>query len=175
MIILNQKPKQKMSKKEDEILKKINLPWITDDGYLDWGKFPIDSVLKQALSLEDQTFASACQTLASMYTSGRAEAGIFLLGLLIHNADDIVRKAAIVDALSNVETKETADLLFRELELTVSSNSTRKYINGILKALKFFPVDFVAKGFEGLLGDDKWSYRMKTKFKEIIQNMDYKG
>jgi len=34
---------------------------------------------------------------------------------------------------------------------------------------------FPKEGFEGLLGDDKWSYRMKTKFKEIIQNMDYKG
>ncbi len=144
--MFDRKPKQKISKKEDDILKKLNLPWITDDGYLDWAKFPIDSVLKQALSLEDQVFRSACRTLASMYAAGRAEAGIFLFGLLIHNPDDIIRKAPIVEALVHIQTKEAADLLFRELRITVSSNSTRKYINTILKTLKHFPLEYIEEG-----------------------------
>lgn len=164
-----------MPKKEDDILKKLNVPWITKDGYLDLAKFPIDSVLKQALSVKKQDFQSACRTLTSMYTAGRTEAAIFLFGLLIHNADDIVRKEAIVEALVHIRTKEATGLLFRELRLTVSSNSTRKYINSILKSLKHFPLKSIEEGFEELLKNNKWSYRMKRKFKEILEDVEYQS
>ncbi len=164
-----------MPKKEDDILRKLNVPWITKDGYLDLAKFPIDSVLKQALSVKIQDFQSACRTLASMYTAGRTEAAIFLFGLLIYNADDIVRKEAIVEALGHIKTKETTGLLFRELRLTVSSNSTRKYINSILKSLRYFPLESIKEGFERLLKNNKWSYRMKRKFKEILEDVEYQS
>ena len=119
--------------------------------------------------MEGQTFASACRTLASMYASGRAEARIFLFGLLIYNADDIIRKTPIVESLVHIQAKEVADLLFRELRVTVSSNSTRKYINTILKTLKHFPLEYLEEGFEELSNNKKWSHRMKMKFKEIIE------
>ena len=164
-----------MPKKEDDILRKLNVPWITKDGYLDLAKFPIDSVLKQALSVKEQDFQSACRILTSMYDAGRSEAAIFLFGLLIHNADDIVRKEAIVEALGRIKTKETTDLLFRELRITVSSNSTRQYIDRILKSLKRFPLEFIEEGFEELLKDSKWSYRMKRKFKEILEDVEYRS
>jgi hypothetical protein len=162
-----------MPKKEGKILRELNMPWITKNGYLDWTKFPIDSVLKQAISLTEQDFQSACRILTSMYSAGRFEAGIFLFGLLIHNSDDIARKESIVEALGYIETKETTDLLFRELRRTVSSNSTRKYIDRILKSLKRFPLEFIEDGFEGLLKDDRWSYRMKKKFREILEGVRY--
>ncbi len=161
-----------MPKKEGEILRELNMPWITKNGYLDWTKFPIDSVLKQAISLTEQDFQSACRILTSMNSAGRFEAGIFLFGL-IHNSDDIARKESIVEALGYIKTKETTDLLFRELRRTVSSNSTRKYIDRILKSLKRFPLEFIEDGFEGLLKDDRWSYRMKKKFREILEGVRY--
>ena len=164
-----------MPKKEDDILRKLNVPWITKDGYLDLAKFPIDSVLKQAISAKEQDFQSACRTLTSMYAAGRSEAAIFLFGLFINNADDIVRKGEIVEALGHIKTKATTDLLFRELRLTVSSNSTRIYINRILKNLKHFPLEFIKEGFEDLLTDSKWSYRMKKKFKEILEEAEYQN
>lgn len=157
------------------MVRKLDVPWITKDGYLDLTKFPIDSVLKQALSKNERDFQSACRTLTSMYVVGRTEAAIFLFGLLIHNADDIVRKEAVVEAFGHIETKESTDLLFRELQLTVSSNSTRKYINTILKSLKRFPLESIREGFEGLLKDGKWSQRMKRKFKEILEKVEYRG
>ena len=166
-------PREKMPKKEDDILRKHNVPWITKDGYFDLTKFPIDSVLKQGISVKDKKFQTACRILGSMYTAGRTEAAIFLYGLLIHNADDIVRKEAIVDALGHIETKETTNLLFRELRHTVSSNSTRKYVGKILKSLKDFPLELVEEGFKGLLKDSKWSYRMKKKFKAILEDVEY--
>jgi hypothetical protein len=33
-----------MAKKEKDILKKLGVPWITKDGFLDMAKFPIDSI-----------------------------------------------------------------------------------------------------------------------------------
>lgn len=164
-----------MPKKEDDILRKLNVPWITKDGYLDLAKFPIDSVLKQAISAKDKDFRSACRILTSMYGAGRSEAAIFLFGLLIHNGSDIVRKEKIVEALGRIKAKATTDLLFRELRLTVSSNSTRVYINRILKTLKSFPLEFIKDGFEDLLKDSKWSYRMKKKFKEILEEVEYRN
>ena len=129
----------------------------------------------RSLAQNMMSFQSACRTLASMYSAGRTEAGIFLFGLLIHNADNIIQKTAIVEALVHVQTKQAADLLFRELRLTVSSNSTRGYINSILKTLKHFPLELIEEGFEELLSDKKWSYRMKTKFKEIVEFMEHEN
>jgi hypothetical protein len=49
-----------MVPKSGDILKKLNVPWITKDGYLDLTKFPIDSTLKQAVADEVEKFRSAC-------------------------------------------------------------------------------------------------------------------
>jgi hypothetical protein len=162
-----------MPKKEDDTLRKLNVPWITKDGHLDLTKFPIDSVLKQAVSEKGQDFRSGCRLLASMYSAGRFEAAIFLYGLLIHNSNDIVRKEEIVDALGYIKTKAAADLLFRELRLTASSNTTRVYINRVLKSLNRFPLTLIKDGFEDLMNDKKWTYRMKKKFKEILEDVEY--
>ena len=40
-----------------------NVPWITKEGFLDPAKFPIDSVLKQALSDDDRQFRSGLNML----------------------------------------------------------------------------------------------------------------
>ena len=163
-----------MAKKEKDILKKISVPWITKDGFLDMAKFPIDSTLKKAVGKNEEKFRSSCLTMISMYVAGRLEITIFLYGLLIHNNENIQRKEIIVEALGHVTTKESADLLFRELHQTVSSNSTRKYISSILKSLQRFPLENINEGFETLLMDKKWSYRMKNKFKAILNGDDFR-
>ena len=163
-----------MKDKKEDILKKLKVPWLTKDGFVDLAKFPIDSILKKAISEKEQDFRSSCRTLVSMYVSGRTEAAIFLYGLLVYNEDDIFRKEAIVEALGHVETKESANLLFRELQHIVSSNSTRSYINTILRSLKYFPLEYVKEGFEELLNDKKWSYRMKRKFRDILEKIEYR-
>jgi hypothetical protein len=154
----------------NDILKKLGVDWVTKDGFLDMAKIPIDSTLRQSVCKNEEDFNSSCRMLISMYSAGRTEAAIFLYGLLIHNCKDIVRKEIIVNALGHVKTKESADLLFRELQQTESSNSTRVYINTILKSLKYFPLENVREGFEALLNDRKWSYRMKNKFKDILND-----
>src|SRR3990172_6818395 len=82
--------------------------------------------------------------------------------------ENMGRKELIVRALSDVQTKQSAYMLFKELTDIDSNNKTRGYINEILKCLSRYPIDLISDGFEALLKDRKWSYRMKNKFKEII-------
>ena len=159
----------------DDILKELNVPWITDDGFLDLAKFPIDSTLEQAIGGNEEDFRSSCRTLTSMFLAGRAEVIVFLYGLLVFYEEDIYRKEAVVDALGHVKTRKTADMLFREMQNTDSSNTTRRYINTVLKNLTRFPPEYVREGFEALLNDRKWSYRMKKKFKDILEEIEYRS
>ena len=143
-------------------------PWMTKDGYIDLSKIPIDSVLRRTVIKDDNEFKDACSVLRAMYHAGREDAGIYLYGLFIHNHGNMARKEIVIKALSDVQTKESAIMLFKELNDIKSNNVTRGYINEILKCLSRYPIDIISEGFEELLKDKKWSYRMKNKFKEII-------
>jgi len=141
---------------------------MTKDGYIDLSKIPIDSVLRRTVIKDDNEFKDACSVLRAMYHAGREDAGIYLYGLFIHNHGNMARKEIVIKALSDVQTKESAIMLFKELNDIKSNNVTRGYINEILKCLSRYPIDIISEGFEELLKDKKWSYRMKNKFKEII-------
>ena len=164
-----------LSREEQDVLKELNAPWITKDGYLDLTKFPIDSTLTQAVGNNTEDFRLACRTLNSMAFSGRTEAGVFLYGLLTFYRDNRENKEWVVEALGHVQTPQSATLLFDELEMTESSNSTRGYINAVLKALKGFPAELVEDGFERLLSDSRWSYRMKRKFRALLEEIEYRS
>src|SRR3970282_1433554 len=122
-------------------------PWMTKDGCIDLSKILIDSVLRRTVIKDDNEFRDACSVLRAVYHAGREDAGIYLYGLFIHNNENMGRK---------------------ELTDIDSNNKTRGYINEILKCLSRYPIDLISDGFEALLKDRKWSYRMKNKFKEII-------
>ena len=143
-------------------------PWIGKDGGIDLSKIPIDSVLRRSVLEGDKEFRGACSVLRAVYQAGRMEAGIYLYGLFIHNRENMARKELLVSALSDVPTKESASILFKELNDVESNNTTRSYINLILKCLSGYPIDLTIGGFEALLNDRKWSYKIKKKFEEII-------
>lgn len=145
---------------------------MTKDGYIDLSKIPIDSVLRRTVIKDDNEFRDACSVLRAVYHAGREDAGIYLYGLFIHNHGNMARKEIIVKALTDVQTKESANILFKELNEIESNNITRGYINEILKCLSRYPIEIISDGFEALLSDRKWSYRMKNKFKEIIYYKD---
>jgi hypothetical protein len=161
-------------KKKDDLNPLRNVPWMTTDGHFDLTKFPIDSTLKQTLSGENQEFRAACRMLASMCGSGRTEAGIFLWGLLAFYRDDLVRKQVIVEALAQFQNMKTAKVLFAELDQIESSNTTRVYIKAILTTLSLFPSRLIEEGFTGLIGDKKWSDRMRRKFQAIVDGVDWR-
>ncbi len=142
--------------------------WMTKDGNFDLSKVHIDSVLKRTVIKDDNEFRDACSVLRAVYNAGRMDAGIYLYGLFIHNHGNMVRKEIIVSVLADVKTKESANILFKELNDIDSSNATRGYIGIILECLSRYPVEIISDGFKELLNDRKWSYKMKHKFKEII-------
>ena len=76
-----------------------NEPWMTKEGFFDSTKFPIDNVLKHALSDDDRVFRSGLRTLRLMFHQGRIEAGVFLLGLLVNCDDNWEKRIKIVEAL----------------------------------------------------------------------------
>ena len=105
-----------------------NEPWITKEGFFDSTKFPIDNVLKHALSDDDRVFRSGLNLLRLMFHQGRIEAGVFLLGLLVNCEDNWEKRIKIVEAMKGIDTKPCADLLFSELKRVKSSNTTRRYL-----------------------------------------------
>ncbi len=144
-------------------------PWITKEGFLDPARFSIDSVLKQALSGDDQQFRTSLNLLGSMYVHGRQEAAVFLLGLLVTCEDDWERRTRIVEALKGIDTKPCAGVLFGELKRVKSSNTTRRYLASVIKVLASMPTDLIRAGFESLAEDKAFSQKMRDKFMAVLR------
>lgn len=144
------------------------VPWITKDGCFDITKFPIDGVLRQALQ-GDQKFHQALHLLQTMHLHGREEAGIFLLGLLANCGDDWERRSATVESLEGFHTAGSARALFHDLKTVKSSNTTRRYLAAILKALSSMPLELVESPLESLIEDSTFSYNMRNKFETVLE------
>jgi hypothetical protein len=144
-----------------------NVPWITKEGHFEPAQFPIDSILKQAISDDDQEFRTGLNMLRSMYGHGRTEAGVFLLGVLVNCDDNWEKRIAIVEAMTGIHTKPFADLLFGELKRVKSSNTTRRYLGAVIKVLSSMPSELIAEGFETLAEDRSFSPKMRDKFRAV--------
>ena len=146
-----------------------NVPWITKEGYFDLTKFPIDSILKQALSEDDQEFRTGLNVLSSMCGHGRTEAGVFLMGVLLNCDDNWEKRIRIVEAMKFIHTKPCADLLFGELKRVKSSNTTRRYLATVIKVLSSMPSELIEEGFEALAEDRSFSPKMRDKFRAVLE------
>ncbi len=147
-----------------------NVPWITKDGNFDLGKFPIDNILKQALSQDDQEFKTGLSVLSSMCGYGRTEAGVFLMGVLLNCDDNWEKRITIVEAMNFIKTKPCADLLFSELKRVKSSNTTRRYLGTVIRVLSSLPLDLIEAGFRALAEDNSFSPKMREKFRAVLDN-----
>jgi hypothetical protein len=152
-------------------LKKLlgNVPWITKDGNFDLTRFPIDSILKQALSEDEKEFKTGLSVLSSMCGCGRTEAGVFLMGVLLNCDDNWEKRITIVEAMSCIHTKPCADLLFSELKRVKSSNTTRRYLATVIKVLSSMPSELTEDGFEALAEDRSFSPKMRDKFRAALE------
>jgi hypothetical protein len=146
-----------------------NVPWITKDSTLDMTRFPIDNVLKQALSQDDQEFRTGLNLLSSMCDFGRTEAGVFLLGLLVNSDDNWEKRITIVESMKFIKTKPCAGLLFSELKRVKSSNTTRRYLATVIKVLSSMPSELVKEGFQTLAEDNSFSPKMRDKFRAAVE------
>ncbi|HBR09813.1 hypothetical protein LR021_05395 [Candidatus Bipolaricaulota bacterium] len=164
-----------MSKEIKKLKREFDVPWITDDGYFDPSKFPVDTVLKQTLSKDYEQFWNGCRMMQTIYQSDRPEAGVYLLGLLHHYRNDLERLVVVVETLRGFHTIECADALFSELLRIKSSNTTRKYLRMVIATLSSFPDGMVEEGFQRLAEDKSFSYRMRKKFRDILEMKRYRS
>jgi predicted ABC-type exoprotein transport system permease subunit len=146
-----------------------NVPWITKDGNLDMTRFPIDNVLRQTLSQDDQEFRTGLNLLSSMCGYGRTEAGVFLMGVLLNCDDNWEKRITIVEAMRFIKTKPCADLLFGEVKRVKSSNTTRRYLATVIKVLSSMPSELVKEGFRTLAEDRSFSPKMRDKFRAVLE------
>ena len=150
-----------------------NVPWITKDGNFDLTRFPIDNILKQALSQDDQEFKTGLNVLSSMCGYGRTEAGVFLMGVLLNCDDNWEKRITIVEAMKFIKTKPCADLLFSELKRVRSSNTTRRYLATVLKVLSSMPSELIEGGFRTLAEDNSFSPKMREKFRAVLEKRHF--
>ena len=146
-----------------------NEPWITKQGFFDSTKFPIDNVLKHALSDDDRVFRSGLRILRLMTHEGRIEVGVFLFGLLVNCEDNWEKRIKIVEAMTGIHTKPCANLLFGELKRVKSSNTTRRYLEAVIKVLSDMPSKLIEEGFRTLAEDSLFSPKMREKFRAVLE------
>jgi len=146
-------------------------PWITAEGTLDLTKFPIEGILKQAIDPEYEPFRSACVLLGSMASRGRLEAGLYLLGLLSWYGSDLKRLEVIAEQLAHFPHESSANVLLAEIRRVRSSNTTRRYLDRVLRSLAVLPVDLVKSGLEVLAEDTSFSPKMRAKFRTFCERM----
>jgi hypothetical protein len=140
----------------------------TEDGW-DMSKFPIDNVLRQAISPDKERFYSGCSLLKLMCSVGRVEAGVFLLGLLKFYSEDYGRLTQIADALQFFPTKETVDALASELRRVKGSSSTRAYLRKIIHTLKCLPEELAMEEIEKLSSDPLVGPRFRQHLRAISE------
>lgn len=145
------------------------VPWITAEGAFDPAKFPIDSTLRQCVSSGSEELRLGCRLLATMVAHGRVEAGVFLLGLLRYYEEDLTMLGVVVEGLGKFQDTRSATALFGELRRVPSSNTTRRYLDIVIRALVQLPANMVQERFWELSGDSAFSYKMRAKFKAAAE------
>ena len=143
-------------------------PWFTSQG-IDLTQYPIDGVLRHALSSKEDEFRGACSILNSMSGSGRVEAGVFLLGLLRCNSDDYERLTLIADALEHFQHPEAVQAFATELRRVRGSSVTRRYLRRIIDALKSFPPELAGETIQSLSSDPL----VGTRFRQHLRDLSY--
>lgn len=147
--------------------------WLTPDGKIDMTRVPFDAFISQAVSSEVKEFISACHLLESLASCGRAEAGVFLLGLLSFYRDDLDRLEQVVEALRSFRCPESAQALLGELHRFKWSNTTRRYLNAVVKALVRFPPPLVLEGFSALASDPNQSPPARRRYRAIVDGLSF--
>ncbi len=134
--------------------------------------FPIEPILRQAVSLDVGRASDAWNLLGTMARNERPEAGIFLLGLMLVHGADLTRMAVLVRAVSFFPSEAAADALKAEFYRVRSSPATRTYLNQVLRALMDLPVPLSREALKNLADDAKLNVKWRRRFEEAAWRLD---
>ena len=133
--------------------------------------FPIEPILRQAVSLDVGRASDAWNLLGTMARE-RQEAGVFLLGLMQIHRGDLTRMTVLVRAVSFFPSEAAADALKAEFHRVPSSPATRTYLNEVLRALTGLPAPLSREALKALADDNKLSVKWRRRFEEAAWRLD---
>ena len=134
--------------------------------------FPIEPILRQAVSLDVGRASDAWSLLGTMASNQRPVAGIFLLGLMRVHGGDLARMAVLVRAVSFSRSEAAADALKAEFYRVPSSPATRTYLNEVLRALMQLPAPLSREALKTLADDKKLSVKWRRRFEEAAWRLE---
>lgn len=156
-----------MAKKE--VAPKV--PWLTKDGIV-MRLLPLEGNYRRAAEGNEQEMLDSCTVLGSCARDGRKDATVFLLGLLCYVPEDSWNvKASIVSQLEHARDVDSIPFLTRELRTVRSSNTTRRYLDAVLKALRYMPKDAVLDQLQALSLDSNLTPKMRQKIENTIDSV----
>jgi hypothetical protein len=132
-------------------------------------RLPFDTFINQAVGKNRAHFASACRLLESMASRGRAEAGVFLLGLLTFYREDLDRLEQVAESLRFFPCAPSAHALLAELHRLRWSNTTRRYLNTVVETLRRFPTPLVLDGFNALAADPQQPPSARRRYRDLAE------
>lgn len=135
--------------------------------HFDPATYPLEKVVKKALSGEDGDFYTACHLLLARHEHARDEVIVVFLGLLAIYRDNLARLTSIVRFLRIVPSEATAQRLFEELRRVKSNNTTRAYLSAVLDTLAEYPLSLTGDGFAELSEDRAFSQRRRAQFRAL--------
>ena len=141
-------------------------PWLTSQG-IDLALYPIDGVLRKALSSKDEDFRAACSILSSMCSAGRVDAGVFLIGLQKYYPENYERLILIADALQWFHCPATVQAFASELRRVQGSSLTRRYLRRVIDTLKRLPPELAAATIQSLSSDPLVGTRFRQHLREL--------
>lgn len=151
--------------------KKLNqLAWY-NNGSIDFSKYPIEHPAKDCCSHDEEKFRNAVNILMEMTAAGRKDAMLMLFGLFEYYKNDYKKLEVIVYNMPEIDNEIFVNFLFDFFEKTESNNTTRFFLKQMLHKLKFMNREIAIRRFHRLLENPKYSYRMKKKFKEILERI----
>lgn len=110
-----------------------------------------------------------------MVANDRSEAGVYLVGLLRYYGNDLKRLEVIVQELGHFQHESSAEALLGELRRVKSSNSTRRYLDRVLRSIGGMSEPLVGLGLRDLIGDAGFTPRMREKFRETLERVEGYG
>ncbi len=157
---------------EEEFEKLLNqTPWYKN-GRIDYFYYPINQAAKECQSKDVREFRNACFLISSMAGSGRLDALFMLMGMFEYYKTDFQKLNIIADNLQSSKNEKYVNFLFDVFQKTQSSNSSRVFLDIMLKKLSYFNKKIAKERFQQLLEDKKYTYRMKNKFENILNELN---
>jgi len=129
---------------------------------------PLDVLARQAVGDDPKLVDAGIGVLEILHRHGRAEAGVFLVGLLACSGDDWKRRERVVRALRGFAHPGLVQFLCDELRRVKGSNKTRRYLNAILEVLQSMPAELVRDALWELAEDRSLSRRMRQKAEQAF-------